>query len=120
MGGQNVFDFISQAISDLLSSKLGFLEASGLNLFRGLAIIMMAWFGIKAALSSAQGGEGFNFAKFADLILMIAFGFAMLTFYTNPLPGMNNSFSELVTKEASYLSAQIGADQVQTISDAIS
>lgn len=116
----NVFEAIKIAISDLLTTKLGIFEATGLNLFRGLAIIMVAWFGIKAALSSAQGGEGFNFAKFADLVLMVAFGFAMLTFYTQPLPGMNNSFSELVTKEASYLSAQIGADQVQMISDAIS
>ncbi len=87
MGGQqNIFEFIKQAISDLLTNKLGFLEASGLNLFRGLALIMIVWFGIKTALSSAQGGEGFNFAKFADLLLLIAFGFAMLTYYTNPLP----------------------------------
>jgi len=120
MGGQNVFDFISQAISDLLTSKLGFLEASGLNLFRGLAIIMMAWFGIKAAISSAQGGEGFNFAKFADLLLVVSFGFAMLTYYTSPLPGMNHSFSDLVTSEAQYLSGQIGGNQTQTINDAIS
>jgi hypothetical protein len=120
MGGQNIFDFISQAISDLLTNKLGFLEASGLNLFRGLAIIMMAWFGIKAAISSAQGGEGFNFAKFADLLLVIAFGFAMLTYYTSPLPGMNQSFSELVTGQASYVSSQIGGNQAEMITNAIS
>jgi Na+/H+ antiporter NhaA len=78
MGGQNIFDLISKGISELLNSKLGFLEASGLNLFRGLAIIMIAWYGIKAAISSAQGGEGFSFAKFADMLLLIAFGFAML------------------------------------------
>lgn len=117
--GQNVFEFIKQAITGLLTSKLGFLEASGLNLFRGLALIMIAWFGIKSALTSAQGGEGFNFAKFADLILVIAFGFGMLTFYTNPLPGMQNSFSELVTQEASYLSAQIGGNQAEMITTAI-
>jgi hypothetical protein len=120
MGGQNIFSFISQAISDLLTSKLGFLEASGLNLFRGLAIIMMAWFGIKAAISSAQGGEGFNFSKFADLLLLIAFGFAMLTYYTSPIPGMNQSFSELVTGEASYISSQIGGNQAEMITNAIS
>jgi hypothetical protein len=116
----NIFEFIKVAISDLLTSKLGFLEASGLNLFRGLAVIMMAWYGVKAAVSSAQGGEGFNFAKFADLLLLIAFGFAMLTYYTNPLPGMEHSFSELVTKEAAYVSAQIGGDQAETITKTIS
>ena len=120
MGGQNIFDLISQGISELLNTKLGFLEASGLNLFRGLAIIMIAWYGIKAAVSSAQGGEGFNFAKFADMLLLIAFGFAMLTYYTNPLPGMDHSFSELVTKEASFISAEIGGNQAESITRAIS
>lgn len=120
MGQDNVFELIKQGISELLTSRLGFLEASGLNLFRGLAVIMIAWFGIKSALSSTQGGEGFNFAKFADMLLLIAFGFAMLTFYTNPIPGMNYSFSELITNEASYLSGQIGGNQAQMITDAIS
>jgi hypothetical protein len=120
MGGQNLFDFISQGISELLNSRLGFLETSGLNLFRGLAIIMIAWYGVKAPLGSAQGGEGFNFAKFADMLLLIAFGFAMLTYYTNPLPGMDYSFSELVTKQASYVSGQIGGNQAELITKAIS
>ena len=120
MGDQNIFEFIKQAISDLLTSKLEFLEASGLNLFRGLALIMIAWFGVKSALSSAQGGEGFNFAKFADLLLLIAFGFAMLTYYTNPIPGFDNSFSELITKEASYMAGQIGGDQAELVTRAIS
>ena len=120
MGDSNIFEFIKQAISDLLTTKLGFLESSGMNLFRGLALIMIAWFGVKTALDSAQGGEGFNFAKFADLLLLIAFGFAMLTYYTNPLPGMGRSFSELVTQEASYMAAQIGGNQAEMITAAIS
>jgi hypothetical protein len=120
MGDQNIFEFIKRAIADLLTSKLGFLEASGLNLFRGLALIMIVWFGIKSALSSAQGGEGFNFAKFADLLLLIAFGFAMLTYYTNPIPGFDNSFSELITKEASYVAGQIGGSQAELVTRAIS
>ena len=66
----NPFSFLAQAISDLLTSNLGLFETMGLGLFRGLAVILLAWFGVKAALSSAQGGPGFNFAKFADLILV--------------------------------------------------
>lgn len=120
MGDSNIFEFIKQAIIDLLTTKLGFLESSGMNLFRGLALIMIAWFGIKTALNSAQGGEGFNFAKFADLLLLIAFGFAMLTYYTSPLPGMGQSFSELVTQEATYMAAQIGGNQAEMITTAIS
>ena len=94
----NPFSFLAQAISDLLSANLGLFESMGLGLFRGIAVILLAWFGVKAALSSAQGGPGFNFAKFADLLLLIAFGLAMETYYSTPLPGMGYSFSELVTK----------------------
>jgi len=54
------------------------------------------------------------------MLLMIAFGFAMLTYYTNPLPGIGSSFSELVTKQSSYISGQIGGNQAEEISSAIS
>ena len=83
----NPFSFLAQAISDLLNSNLGLFESMGLSLFRGLAVILLAWFGIKAALNSAQGHPGFNFAKFADLLLLISFGLAMETYYSTEIPG---------------------------------
>jgi len=115
----NPFSFLAQAISDLLTSNLGLFESTGLSLFRGLAVILLAWFGIKAALSSAQGGPGFNFAKFTDLVLLIAFGLAMETYYSTPLPGMGYSFSDLVTREAQFLSNQIESNQADQIANAI-
>ncbi len=57
-------------------------------MFRGLAVILIVWFGVKSALSASQGHGGFHFAKFADLILMIAFGLGMLTYYSTPIPGI--------------------------------
>ncbi|MHB8304377.1 MAG: hypothetical protein ACYDC6_16450 [Acidobacteriaceae bacterium] len=54
----------------------------GLELFRGLAVIMIAWFGIQNALSTAQGFYGsFHFGQFANLLLVISFGLGMLTYY---------------------------------------
>lgn len=117
--GQNPFTFLGQAISQLLTSKIAVIQASGLNIFRGLAIILIVWFGIKAALSSAQGLAGFNFAKFADLLLVISFGLGMLTYYSTPVPGIGYSFSDLITQEALQLSGQIESDQTQQITDAI-
>lgn len=113
--GQNPFDFVGQAITQLLSSESATLQATGLDIFRGLAVILIVWFGVKAALSSSQGHGGFHFAKFADLILMIAFGLGMLTYYSTPIPGTNYSFSDLITKEGLNLSAQIESDQTQQI-----
>jgi type IV secretory pathway VirB6-like protein len=112
---QNPFTFLGQAISQLLGSHSAAIQSIGLNIFRGLATILIVWFGVKSALSASQGGGGFHFAKFADLILMIAFGLGMLTYYSTPIPGMGLSFSDLITQEALSLSAQIESDQTQQI-----
>jgi hypothetical protein len=117
--GQNIFSALSQAITQLLSSQGNTLQATGLDIFRGLAVILIVWFGIKAALSASQGLGGFHFAKFADLILMISFGFGMLTYYSTPIPGMSYSFSDLITKEGLSLSSAIESDQTQEIADTI-
>jgi type IV secretory pathway VirB6-like protein len=116
---QNPFTFIAQAITELLNSNSGAIESTGLSIFRGLAVILIAWFGVKSALSSASGKGGFDFARFADLLLIIAFGLGMLTYYSTPIPGTAYSFSGLITQEALHLSGTIESDQTQTIADAI-
>lgn len=116
----NPFTALNQAISQLITSNSASLQATGLDIFRGLAVILIAWFGIKSALSAAQGhGGGFYFARFADLILMISFGLGMLTYYSSPIPGVGYSFSDLVTKEAQNISNQIESDQTQQIANTI-
>jgi type IV secretory pathway VirB6-like protein len=116
---QNPFTFLGQAITELLSAHSAGLQATGLDIFRGLAVILIVWFGLKAALSASQGHGGFQFARFADLILMIAFGLGMLTYYSTPIPGAGLSFSDLVTKEGLNLAAQIESDQTQQIATTI-
>ena len=118
---QNPFTFLGQAISQLLATNSPAIEATGLDIFRGLAVILIVWFGIKAALSASQwhGGGGFHFGKFADLLLMISFGLGMLTYYSSPIPGMGYSFSDLITQEALHLSGQIESNQTQQIADAV-
>jgi hypothetical protein len=116
---QNPFSFLAQGISELLQTKSAIFETSGLHMFRGLAIILIVWFGVKSALSSVQGHHGFNFAHFADLLLVISFGLGMLTYYSVPLPGLGLSFSDLITQEALSLSGQIESNQTQQIADAV-
>jgi hypothetical protein len=116
---QNLIASLGQAISQLLSTDGSILQATGLDIFRGLASILIVWFGVKAALSAGQGGGGFHFAKFADLLLLISFGFGMLTYYSTPAPGMGYSFSDLITKEGLSLANQIEANQTQQIADTV-
>jgi type IV secretory pathway VirB6-like protein len=107
--------YIFQAINTLLTQNLGFFDAMGQNLFRSFATILVAWFGIKSALSSASGSHPFHFDNFASLLLTISFGFAMVNYYSTPIPGVGVSFHNLVTNEAQFLSSQIDQAQLQTV-----
>jgi hypothetical protein len=107
--------YIFQAINTLLTQNLGFFDAMGQNLFRSFATILIAWYGIKSALSAASGKYPFHFDNFASLLLTISFGFAMVNYYDAPLPGVGTSFHNLVTNEAQFLSGQIDQAQLQTV-----
>src|SRR6202522_2389442 len=107
--------YIFQAINNLLTQNLGFFDTMGQNLFRSFATILIAWFGIKSALASASGRPSFQFDHFASLLLTISFGFAMVNYYSAPIPGVGVSFHNLVTNEAQFLSTQIDQAQLQTV-----
>ena len=107
--------FIFQAINNLLTRNLGFFDAMGQNLFRSFATILIAWYGIKSALSSASGKHPFHFDNFASLLLTISFGFAMVNYYSTPIPGVGTSFHNLVTNEAQFLASKIDQAQLQTL-----
>jgi type IV secretory pathway VirB6-like protein len=111
--------FIYQAINDLLTQNLGFFDAMGQNLFRMFATILIAWYGIKSALSSASGKHTFQFDNFASLLLTIAFGFAMVNYYSTPIPGIGVSFHNLITDQAQFLANKINQTELQTIVDRI-
>jgi hypothetical protein len=112
---QDYFSFLLEAITSLLQQNMGFFDAMGQNLFRALATILVVWFGVKAALAAASGHHGFHFANFASLIMTISFGFAMVNYYTQPIPGIGRGFHNLVTDEAQFLATRIDQTQLQTV-----
>jgi hypothetical protein len=107
--------YIFQAINNLLTQNLGFFDAMGQNLFRSFATILVVWYGVKSALSAASGKSPFHFDNFASLVLTISFGFAMVNYYSTPIPGIGSSFHNLVTDEAQFLSSKIDQAQLQTV-----
>jgi hypothetical protein len=112
--------FIYQAINNLLTQNLGFFDAMGQNLFRMFATILVVWFGVKSALAAASGRQGFHFENFASLLLTISFGFAMVNYYSNPIPGMGTSFHNLITDESQFLANRITQQQLQVVVDGVS
>jgi hypothetical protein len=107
--------YIFQAINNLLTQNLGFFDAMGQNLFRMFATILVVWYGAKSALSSASGKHPFHFDNFASLLLTISFGFAMVNYYSRPIPGVGTSFHNLITDEAQFLSSRIDQAQLQNV-----
>src|SRR5207237_4308761 len=89
--------FIFQAINNLLTRNLGFFDAMGQNLFRSFATILVVWYGVKSALSSAAGKHFFHFADFAGLLVAISFGLSMVHYYSTTIASIVSSFHNFVT-----------------------
>lgn len=113
----NFFDAVLQAVNALVQQNLGVFDGMGQNLFRAFATILVAWYGLKAALAAGENRSSFHFANFITLILMISFGFGMVNYYDAPIPGFGRDFHHLITDEAATLSNQIGQANAQRIAD---
>jgi type IV secretory pathway VirB6-like protein len=100
-------DFFS-FLSTLMTSHASMFETLGRNLFRGFDVILISWFGVKSALASASSGHsGFHFERFASLLMTIAFGDAMITYYSHPLPGLGFSFYHLIVDQGTNLANEL-------------
>ena len=107
--------YIFEAINTLLTQNLSFFDTMGQNLFRSFATILVVWYGAKSALAAASGRGTFHFENFASLLLTISFGFAMVNYYSAPLPAVGVSFHGLVTNEAQFLSSRIDQAELQNV-----
>ena len=117
MAGLDPFASITAAILDVLLRDGDLFLRLGTNMFRGLAVMLIAWFGIRAALTSAEGGPTLPVAPLATLLLTIACGFTMITYYRAPIPGIGLSFTQLLTDQPIFLAWQLEVTQVQRLSD---
>ena len=59
----NYFTAIQQAIIDMLTRHSNLFLIMGRNLFTGFAIILICWFGIRAALSASDHEGGFHMSR---------------------------------------------------------
>jgi hypothetical protein len=117
MGDINPFSAVGAAVVELLTRHSAIFVGTGMNMFRAFAVIVVCWFGIKTALSSADGGSPIQLSNLLSLILLIGFGHTMITYYAAPIPGIGRSFTQLITDQAAWLAAQIETTQVQMLSD---
>lgn len=104
-------------LSELMTSHASLFESLGFTMYRSFAVILIAWFGIKSALASASGGQGpaFAFDHFVSLLMTIAFGFGMITYYSHPIPGFGVSFYHLIVDQGLELANQLNHSIVQEV-----
>ena len=117
MAGIDPFANITGSVLDLLTRDGDLFLSLGTRLFRGLAVILIVWFGVQTALSSAEGRGHLPLGQLVSLLFTIAFGLAMITYYRAPIPGMGISFTQLVTDQPLFLARQLEVTQVQRLSD---
>jgi TrbL/VirB6 plasmid conjugal transfer protein len=103
----NLLPTVQQAITNLLTVYEPEFLRFGYGLFLSFATMLIAWQGIRMMLSHESLGEQmFDFAK---LLMLISFGYAFITFYEAPLPGIGVSFSNLITDQAGYFQSVLEA-----------
>src|SRR6478609_2508913 len=103
----NLIPTIQQAIGNLLTTHEPEFLQFGSRLFMALATIVLAWQGIRMMFSSdALNDKLFDFAK---ALLVVSFGYGLITFYETPIPGIGVSFSNLITDQAFYFQSVLEA-----------
>src|SRR6478672_5451503 len=103
----NLLPTVQQAISRLLTVYEPEFLRFGYGLFLSFATILIVWQGVRMMFShDGLGDQMFDFAK---LLMLISFGYAMITFYEAPIPGFGVSFSNLITDQAGYFQSVLEA-----------
>jgi len=115
-----VLNWITQGCDTLTSTASPSIDALGLHICIALATIMLVWFGVQEALSSAQGGPGFSMGKFLSFFMLITFAYVMVKFYDSSIPGIGYSLRGFINGGAQYLVSVIGNDSVTTIQNTLS
>jgi hypothetical protein len=110
---------IKNGCDNLTATASPSLDSLGLRMVLSLATIMLVWFGVQEALASAQGGPGFNVAKFLSFFLLITFAYSFVRFYDGTIPGIGYSLKSFVSGGTSSLVDYIGSDSTQEVQNLI-
>src|SRR3984885_11654667 len=106
---------IKNGCDNLTATVAPSVDSLGLHMVIALATIMLVWFGVQEALASAQGGPGFNMAKFLNFFMLITFAYVMVRFYDNTIPGVGYSLRGFINGGAQYLGTIIGNQNLTNI-----
>jgi hypothetical protein len=103
----NLVPTVQQAITNLLTTYEPEFLRFGYSLFLSFAVMLIAWQGIRMMFSGdGLADQMFDFAK---LLLFVSVGYALITYYEAPLPGIGVSFSNLITDQTAHFQSVLEA-----------
>ena len=93
-------------VNQLMASVAPAVAGAGMQLWQGLALIVVVWTGAQTALS----GGGINMAAVVRMVIGLSIPLGMLQFYTALLPGAGRSVPDLITGMGEWLQLMIVSD----------
>jgi len=106
-------DTIQNLIEGILNPRIGLFAGIGVRMTRSFSAILIVWLGTQMALS----GRGLDLARFARLLMLIAFVLTMVTYYNGGIPGIGYSFVDLFREQGRYLSQELGQDAMLRVNE---
>jgi TrbL/VirB6 plasmid conjugal transfer protein len=97
-------------LTAMMTANAPFFLSAGTKIFDSFAVILVAWFGVQWALAGEMRME-----RFANMLVTVSFGFAMMHYYSNPIPGFGVSFYHLIVDEGTYLANQLNQGIVTNV-----
>jgi len=111
----SLFQYIAQACQSLAATAAPSITAMGIHMVLALATIMVVWFGVQEALSSAHGGPGFSMGKFLNLFMLLTFAYVMVNYYDGSIPGLGFSIKSFIDGGTISLVNLVGSDGSNTM-----
>lgn len=107
MGIPDIWQSLADLTREVVEQQLHNFMSIGVNLFRSFALIMIVWTGIEMALS----GRGFDFSRFARFLMVLCFGYFIVTFYHGGSP-LGYGFTDLITEQGEYMAGFTGVRNI--------
>ena len=98
-------------VDQLMAAVAPAVAGAGMQLWQGLALIVVVWTGAQMALA----GHGINMAAVVRMVIGLSIPLGMLQFYTVALPGAGRSVPDLITGMGEWLQTMIVADAGTTM-----
>ena len=92
--------------NQVMAAVAGPVRDAGMQIWQGLALIMLVWTGGQMML----GGAGFQMAAVVRLVIGLSIPLGMLRFYTAALPGTGRSVPDLITGMGGWLQGVLVSD----------